>query len=109
MNGKVKRLKQKREKLVKELQLSKEKLQGTIVEKFLECGRAGCKCKRGEKHGPKYYLSYKHKGVTQMLYIPKDMVSEVRSRSRLYKRFKETGQKISDINKQLLIISKKQA
>ena len=107
MDTKEKSLRQKRAKLVKELQLSKEMLQGTIVEKYLECGKAGCKCTRGEKHGPKYYLSYKSKGVTQMLYIPTKMLSEVKRCTQLYKRFKKTGGQISDINKRLLVISKK--
>ena len=105
---KAKKLKQKREKLVKELALSKEMLQGTLVEKYLECGKTGCKCNRGQKHGPKYYLSYKFGGVTKMLYVPKDMLSEVKNQSWLYKKYKKAGQAISDINKQLLVISKKQ-
>ena len=102
------RLKQKRKKLVDELKLSKDMLQGTLVEKYLKCGKAGCKCNRGEKHGPKYYLSYKLDGVTKMLYIPSKMLSEVKNQSCLYKKFKKAGKQISDINKQLLILSKKQ-
>ena len=36
------------------------------------------------------------------------MLSEVKNQSRLHKRYKKAGQAISDINKQLLVISKKQ-
>ena len=37
-------------------------LQGSLVVLYRKCGKKGCRCERGEKHGPAYYLSYKEGG-----------------------------------------------
>ena len=32
---------------------------GYLVAEHVRCGKAGCKCRRGEKHGPYWYLHFR--------------------------------------------------
>jgi len=47
----------------------KKMLYGSVVKKYKACGKAGCKCTRGELHGPFYYLSFKKDKKTKMIFI----------------------------------------
>ena len=54
----INRLKRKHSELLNQIiTLCKEMLQGSIVELYRSCGQPGCRCQRGYKHGPAYYLS----------------------------------------------------
>lgn len=45
-------------------------LRGSLIERYLRCGKPGCKCAQGEGHGPKYYLSVSFAGHRpQMDYV----------------------------------------
>jgi hypothetical protein len=73
-------------------------LQGSLVVLYRKCGRKGCQCERGEKHGPAYYLSYKEGGVTQMVYVPVSRLEEVRRGMEAFSRYWELGVKLSRLN-----------
>ncbi|MPY90239.1 MAG: hypothetical protein GEU99_20235 [Luteitalea sp.] len=32
-------------------------LRASLIERFTQCGKPGCQCLRGEKHGPATYLT----------------------------------------------------
>jgi hypothetical protein len=76
-------------------------LQGTIVESFTTCGHPRCRCAKGEKHGPNYYLSTKEERRTQMLYIPRGRLEEVRTAVENYRKLKEALSEIVSINREL--------
>lgn len=42
---------------------------GAVVRRFTVCGKPGCRCQRGEKHGPFWYLSEKEAGRTRLRYL----------------------------------------
>lgn len=73
-------------------------LQGSLVTLYRRCGKKGCRCERGEKHGPAYYLSYKEAGVTQMVYIPKSKLNDVKKSMKAFRRYWELGVKLSRLN-----------
>ncbi len=83
-------------------------LHGSLMERYLTCGNPTCKCARGERHGPVWYLSVtldqSHRtGST----VPADQVEQVRHWIENYHRVKEHLEKISDINRELLRRQKK--
>lgn len=50
-------------------------LKGTIVLKYIKCGKAGCKCLQGYKHGPYPHIQfYNESKKLTTLYIKKSMV-----------------------------------
>ena len=80
-----------------------EVLRGSLIERYLTCGNPDCKCARGERHGPVWYLSVtldqSHRsGCT----VPGDQVEQVRRWIQNYHQVKENLEKISDINRELM-------
>jgi len=50
-------LRQRREKLIRQLHLPPNLIRASIVERFNTCGKTNCPCAHGQKHGPFYYLT----------------------------------------------------
>lgn len=80
-----------------------EVMRGSLMERYLTCGNPHCKCARGERHGPVWYLSVtldqSHRtGST----VPPEQVEQVRRWIENYHQVKDRLEKISDINRELL-------
>jgi hypothetical protein len=102
-------LRNRREGLTKVLPPLSEVLRGSLMERYLTCGNPDCKCARGERHGPVWYLSVTldqtHRtGCT----VPSNQVEQVRRWIENYHQVKENLEKISDINRELMRRQKKQ-
>ncbi|MGO9973929.1 MAG: DUF6788 family protein [Solirubrobacteraceae bacterium] len=54
-------------------------LRGTLVSDMRHCSGEGCRCHRGELHGPYTYLTVYSEGRSRMVYVPKG-VSDVAAR-----------------------------
>ena len=96
-------LRNRRQGLTRLLPPLAEILRGSLMERYLTCGNPNCKCAKGERHGPVWYLSVTldqshRKGST----VPADQVEQVRRWIENYHRVKEQLEKISDINRELL-------
>ncbi len=61
-------------------------LAGSLVKQFVICGKPGCRCRGGRKHGPLFYLYWKEQGRSRSLYVPRDQVGELRRRIQNYRR-----------------------
>ena len=94
----MKNLEVRKAGLLSQIQGCSGMLQGSLVVLYRKCGRKGCRCERGEKHGPAYYLSYKEGGVTQMVYIPVSRLGEVKKAMEAFSRYWELGVKLSRLN-----------
>jgi hypothetical protein len=96
-------LRKRREGLTKVLPPLGEILRGSLMERYLTCGNPDCKCARGERHGPIWYLSVtldqSHRSGST---VPADQVEQVRRWIDNYHRVKEHLEKISNINRELL-------
>ena len=73
------------------------------MERYLTCGNPDCKCARGERHGPVWYLSVtlgpsRTTGHT----VPAELTEQVRRWIDNYRQLKERLERISDINRELL-------
>jgi len=96
-------LRKRREGLSKLVPPLSEVLRGSLMERYLTCGNPECKCARGERHGPVWYLSVtldqSHRSGST---VPADQVEQVRRWIGNYHQVKEQIEKISDINRELL-------
>lgn len=77
-------------------------IRGTLVLMKRVCGNKRCRCSRGQKH-ESLYISQSRKGITRMVYIPRQDEAKVRQYTENYKRIKNLLNKISEINLKLLI------
>jgi hypothetical protein len=96
-------LRQRRQGLAQQLPPLTETLRGSLVERYVTCGNPACKCARGERHGPIWYLTVTlGRGRTTGGIIPEEKVSEVRQWLENYHQVKDRLEKISEINRELL-------
>jgi hypothetical protein len=96
-------LRQRRQGLVKLLPPAGEVLRGSLVERYVTCGNPSCKCARGERHGPMWYLTVTlGPGRTTGGIISADQVEQVRRWIENYRRLKGDLERISEINRELL-------
>lgn len=71
---------------------------GGLVKMARTCGKANCKCTRGDKH-VSWYLSTRHKGARKMICIPRQWEKDVIERVKTYK---EITRHIAVISQQCL-------
>lgn len=71
---------------------------GSLCRVKRRCGNANCRCARGEPHWA-YVLSFKVKGKTQTVHVPKEMVTEVQAWVTEHKRVKRL---MAEVSKQSL-------
>jgi hypothetical protein len=96
-------LKRRRQGLVRLLPPVGEVLRGSLVERYVTCGNPACKCARGERHGPVWYLSVTlGPGRTTGGTIPPAQLEQVQEWIGNYQKVKQHLEAISEINRELL-------
>ncbi|MDP2924477.1 MAG: hypothetical protein Q8O30_12305 [Candidatus Omnitrophota bacterium] len=90
-----------RDALIRKLGKIRPFVGGSVVVVERACGNPNCKCRKGDKH-PGYYLMWKKKKMTKGVYIPVDLVEEVKKWNEEYKLIKSIVQKVSDIQKDII-------
>lgn len=96
-------LQQRRQGLAKLLPPAEEILRGSLVERYVSCGNSDCRCARGQRHGPVWYLTVTlGAGRTVGWVVPSEQVDQVRRWIENYRRVKDDLEKISAINHELL-------
>ncbi len=60
-------------------------LAGSLVKQYVICGKSGCRCQRGQKHGPLFYLYWKEQGRSRSLYVPREKIVEIRRQIQNYR------------------------
>ena len=96
-------LRERRKGLARQFPPVTEILRGSLVERYVTCGNPSCKCARGERHGPVWYLTVTlGRGRTTGGVIPTDKVDQVRGWIENYQAVRDRLEKISEINRELL-------
>jgi hypothetical protein len=95
------RLEKRRQAKLKQLARCKPLVAASLCKVNRRCGNPNCKCARGEFHTA-HVLTYKVKGKTRTVHVPKDMVEEVTGWVQEHKRVKQLIREIS--NNSLAII-----
>src|SRR6266705_3971279 len=96
-------LRERRRGVVHNIPDLQEVLRGSLVERYLTCGKPGCKCARGERHGPVWYLTVTLRaGKTVGMQVPQEKVQQVRQLVENHRKVKESLEAISEINWELL-------
>ena len=100
---KAQRLALRRRKLVQQLCGLGPVLRASLIQRFTQCGKPGCKCMRGEKQPPAYYLTVSYaKGRTRQIYVPKDLQPVAKQWVRNYHQALSVLEEISGINLELI-------
>jgi hypothetical protein len=91
-------LRSRRAELLAGLPPAEGLLPGALVEQHRKCGKEGCRCTRGEPHGPYVYLQV----AGRLMYVPSALAEVVRSHVEISQRLREALEEISQINVELL-------
>jgi len=100
---KAQQLALRRQQLLQQLSGLGPVLRASLIQRFVQCGKAGCKCMRGDKHGPAYYLTVSYaKGRTRQVYVPKDLLPLAERWVGNYRQALSVLEEISSINLELI-------
>ena len=78
-------------------------LHGTLVTQDRRCGKAQCRCMRGELHGPYVYVALaRPRGGSRLLYVPEEFRELVQQKIAITERLVAALEAISEINLELL-------
>ncbi|MGH9304279.1 MAG: DUF6788 family protein, partial [Acidimicrobiales bacterium] len=78
-------------------------ISGSVVEQGRRCGKEGCRCTRGELHGPYTYVVLpRDGGRTRTAYVPAAAAAAVREGAALSVSVRQVIEEISAINVELL-------
>ena len=90
----------RRKELTQQMASGGEILKGSLIQRFTVCGRPGCRCLQGEKHGPYLYASIFDGKQSRQVYVPQTMEAEVRRWSKNYQRLSEIISELSALSVQ---------
>lgn len=76
-------------------------LSASLVKIARVCGNPRCRCAAGHKHRS-YYLTFKQRAKTRTLYVPVDLVDEVKQWVGEYRRIKLVMSEVSELQKQII-------
>jgi hypothetical protein len=66
------------------------------------CGQPSCSCHHGGPLHQAHHLTFKEDGKTRTLYVPQDLVEEVRTWVQEYQRLKALIQEVSQLARALI-------
>jgi len=101
-NCNTEEIKEERSRLLEELASFSQVLHGSWVERYSVCSRSNCKCRKGERHGPRRYLIVNENGKQRQKYVPNAQVEAVRRGIAQHNRLKEIVDRITQINVTLI-------
>jgi hypothetical protein len=101
-NKTLKKLLDERTRLLAELASLSRILHGSWVERFSVCTRPGCRCHRGDRHGPRHYLVVREGGRQRQKYIPNSQVPAAQAGLAEHGRSREIVDRITQINLALM-------
>jgi hypothetical protein len=94
----------RRAALLKKIHVPPDLLRASYVKQYLTCGKANCRCRRGFKHGPFYYLVQCLRGgkVRKFLLKTSDQRARARAGIAALEKFQRQLSEMSEINTELL-------
>jgi hypothetical protein len=104
MPDSIARLRRQRQALIQRLPpLARRVVRGSLIERYLPCGKPGCRCASGRGHGPKYYLSVSYpQGRPQLQYLSQQQHAQVPALLKNFQQVRHLLEQICDINRELL-------
>jgi hypothetical protein len=97
LNPSPKVLKNRRAAILKRMGRVGPLVTGSLVKIHRKCGNKNCRCAKGEGH-PAHILTMTVKGKTKSVYVPVDLVHEVREWTQNHKALKAMIREVSDLS-----------
>src|SRR5437867_11344726 len=98
----VRQLLARRRRLTGGLSDVERTLRGVLLHEGRQCSSEGCRCRRGELHGPYTYLAVYAGGSSRTIYVPAAVEAAVARHVAVTQRNEELLAEIARINLELL-------
>ena len=98
----VRQLLARRRRLAAGLSEPERTLRGVLLSEGRRCSSEGCRCRRGELHGPYAYLAVYTDGRSRTMYVPQVLEEATEGYVELTRRNEALLAEISQINLELL-------
>ena len=93
--------------LVEELLRKRELLSGSLFMRFGVCGKKGCVCQTGQKHGPYYILSTRSGGRGGFAYLDKTQARDARALVKASREYRTALGRLRKVNEQIVQLLKR--
>jgi hypothetical protein len=104
IRGKVRARLHEQRVLVEELLRRREQLAGSLFVRFGVCGKEGCVCRTGRRHGPYYVLSTRSAGRGGFAYLEPTRVGEARELVKAYREYRAGMRRLRTVGEQLVTL-----
>jgi len=88
--------------LVKGMGAAGEILKCSLIQRLTVCQRPGCRCMKGQKHGPYLYVSFFDGKQSRQVYVPQPMQAQVRRWVQNYQKLSQTVARLSGLSVELI-------
>jgi hypothetical protein len=95
---------QEQRALVEEMLRRREQLAGSLFVRFGVCGKEGCACRTGRKHGPYYVLSTRSAGRGGFSYLDEQQMAEARALVKAYREYRAGMRRLGRVGEQLVLL-----
>jgi uncharacterized protein DUF6788 len=96
-------LEERKQRIIELFQTLGDFRRGSLVKRFIACGKPGCCC-MGEDHpghGPKYSLTYKVQSKTKTEYVSAGLAKQVSEQVKEHKRFLALCSQLVEVNEEI--------
>ena len=102
LRQKISLLRTRRTNLENKALRSRAMVKGSLLELMRKCGKPGCKCQRGELHGPNFYLSLPRPGKrSRILPVPPNKVTTLKPLNGHYHDYQQSLTQIRRLDKEI--------
>lgn len=98
----LRQLRERRHRVARQIPDLEAVIPGSLQNQRRRCGKEGCRCTRGELHGPYLYLSLRVGRRTRMVYVSAEFADQVQHGVALNASIQAALDEISAINLELL-------
>jgi hypothetical protein len=102
IRGRIRSKLRRQRALVAELLEVREQLQGSLFTRYGECGKDGCACGRGRRHGPYHVLSTRSGGRGGFSYLGRGQVARARVLVARHRAFRAGLTRLRALNEDVL-------
>jgi hypothetical protein len=102
MSNRKASLVKERDGLLMELGTLSNLLHGSWVERYSVCSRVGCRCRRGQRHGPRHYLVINEAGRQRQKYVPNAQKALALHGLAQYRRLQQIVARLTLVNLALM-------
>ena len=80
----------------------RKQLGGSLFVRYADCGKEGCACQKGERHGPYYVLSVRSGSQAGFAYLSARQAGQARKQVQRHREFRDGLKRLRQLNAELV-------